>query len=694
MHAHAWRSVAAALVLAIPVSAATLNGALPPPSGDFEQNRGQLDRSIRYVTRGDVQTLLFRDDGVTLSPRPSEHEPASDAALQMRFAGARPDASVAGEDLLATKSHYLIGADPRAWHIGVPHFARVRYREIYPRTDAVFAVEGSATEYRFELAAGADPRRIDLAFDGASRIDVDRDGALVLRTPRGEIRHGKPVAYYADTRRTIVARYVVHGARDVRIELDRYDRRRPIVIDPVVVFYSTYLGGTGSDKALGLAVDAAGSAYVAGLTGSIDFPTANAAQPASGGATDAFVARLDASGTGLIYATYLGGSGIDAASAIAIDAAGNAYVAGYTASPDFPVIPSALQAVAGGGAYDAFVVKLAADGTPLYATYLGGSGLDQANAIAVDAAGRAYVAGVTCSGDFPVANAFQPQLDGVPIGCFAAADAFVAKLDASGAALVYSTYFGGSGADEANAIAVDGQGRAAITGGTRSTDFPTLGVPVSAYAGSSDAFVARFDAAGGIDYSTYAGGADDDEGDGIAVDAAGALYVAGTTRSTDFPLAKAFQTSLHGSQDAFAMKIVAKSASEVSIAYASYLGGSDDETARAVVVDANANAYVTGSTASLDFPLIAATQATLAGAKDAFVVRIGANGTPSYATFLGGNDVDEGWSVALGPGLMRYANTIYVAGTTSSTDLATSGAVQQVLRGAVDGFVAKLGYVP
>jgi hypothetical protein len=461
-----------------------------------------------------------------------------------------------------------------------------------------------------------------------------------------------------------------------------------------VVIDASYLGGGTADRVLAVAADVAGNTYVAGLTQSVDFPTLNAVQPAKAGATDAFVAKINASGTALVWSTYLGGSGIDAALGIARDAAGNVYVTGYTASADFPVTPNAPQPAFGGGVYDAFVAKLDPNGALMSSTFLGGSNIDVASAIAVDAAGGVHVAGYTCSADFPVVNAFQPQLVGAPLGCFAAQDAFVARLAPDGLGWTSSTYFGGDGKDTANAIAIDASGRAVIAGATASSDLPAAGVALMSAQGGTDAFVARF-VSGVPEYSTYYGGSGDDAAFGVAIDTAGAIHATGTTGSADFPTASAFQTDLHGPRDAFVLKLVAGTGprASASVVYASYLGGRDDEIGRSIAVDGGV-AYVTGETHSVDFPLHAAIETQLAGMSDAFVTRVGASGALASSTYLGGDDEDSGWAIALSNGVLRGRPTIHVGGFTYSSDLATPGAFQPVAQGGADGFVAALRTIP
>jgi hypothetical protein len=314
--------------------------------------------------------------------------------------------------------------------------------------------------------------------------------------------------------------------------------------------YTTYLGGAGSDQVLGIATDSSGNAYVTGQTSSNDFPLANPLQATIGGSSDVFVAKLDAAGSALTYSTYLGGSATEQGTGIAVDSAGNAYVTGWTLSTNFPT-SSPIQATTGGG-YDAFVTKLDATGASLvYSTYLGGSGTDEAFAIAVDSTSNAYVTGLTDSNNFPLASPLQPAYGGVE-------DAFVLKMNSSGSALVYSTYLGGTSADEGRGIALDSSGNAYVTGLTTSTDFPTANPMQATYRGSQDAFVAKLDGAGAaLAYSTYLGGTGADQGSSIAVDSSGQVYVTGYTTSTNLPLANPIQPTYGGNRDAFVSKLSA-----------------------------------------------------------------------------------------------------------------------------------------
>jgi hypothetical protein len=486
--------------------------------------------------------------------------------------------------------------------------------------------------------------------------------------------------------REIAGTYVIKDGHRVGFEVAAYDKARPLVIDPVLL-YSTYAGGSGNDYANGIAVDAAGNAYVTGATYSTNFPaTAGVFQTAlRTGSEDTFVMKLEPGGTALVYSTYLGGNGKDSGLSIAVDAIGNAYVTGFTDSTNFPATAGAFQ-TRSRGFEDAFVTKLNSNGTALlYSSYLGGNGTDAGQGIAIDSAGNAYVTGTTFSTNFPTtAGAFQTA----PGAGFY--DAFVAKLSPTGAALVYSTYLGG-GYDAGTGIAVDVEGSAYVTGTTDSASgFPiTAGAFQTTYGGGDgDAFVTKLNAAGtALIYSTFLGGSGYDFGYGIAVDTAGYAYVTGFAGSTNFPATPgAFQTVSGGIYNAFVTKV---SPAGTALVYSTYLGGNLADQGRGIAVDSAGSAYVTGMTSSPNFPVSAGVFQTTYGGDiyDAFVTKLDPTGTGLvYSTYLGGSGVDQSFGIAVDGG-----GTAYVAGTTSSTDFrATPGAFQTASGGGFDAFVMKI----
>jgi hypothetical protein len=586
----------------------------------FEVNAGQTDAPVRFLARGPGYGLSLTPAEAVLSlhkPQPDGQAAPSPAdVLRLRLLGANADPALAGLDELPTRSNYLLGNDPVHWHTNVANYGRVAYRAVYPGIDLVYYGNQNRLEYDFVVAPGADPAAIRLAFAGATGMDLDGQGNLVLHTAGGDVVEEAPVLYQdgAAGRQAVSGHYVLDGTGGLGFAVGSYDPSRPLVIDPILS-YSTYLGGSDQDNAnFGIAVDGAGNAYVVGLTGSADFPTADPAQPALGGVRDAFVAKLNAAGSALVYATYLGGSGDDGGLRIAVDGAGNAYVTGQTSSVNFPTV-NPLQPANGGGTHDAFVAKLNAAGSALvYSTYLGGSGDDVGFGIAVNGAGNAYVTGYTISTNFPTKNPLQPANGG------GAADAFLAKLSSTGSVLAYSTYLGGSAEDVAISIAVDGTGNAYVTGETQSSNFPTRNPLQPDFGGNVDAFIAKLNAAGSaLAYSTYLGGSGDDEARGIAVDGAGSVSIAGLTSSANFPTANPLQPDSGGFDDAFIAKL---NSAGSALVYATYLGSSANEEGDAIAVDGAGNAYISGFTGSTNFPTRNPLQPASGGNQDAFVAKI------------------------------------------------------------------------
>jgi len=670
----------------------------------FEANQGQTDPEVKFLSRGAGYSLfLTSTEAVLALSEGSQQEPTASAAkapvstgaevqalhaakprmslakksavLRMKLVGADVKAEVIGQGELPGKSNYFIGNDPKRWHTNVPQFGKVHYRNVYPDVELVYYGHQRELEYDFVLQPGADPQAIRLRIEGAKKLRLQH-GDVVLTSAASDVYLRSPHIYQVANgmRHEVRGSYVIKSKNDVGFRVGPYDPRRALVIDPVLA-YSTYLGGSTWDLGNGIAVDPAGNAYVTGWTGSTDFPTTNAIQPTHGGSWDAFVTKINTDGSALVYSTYLGGSDIDEGKGIAVDSVGNAYVTGQTASTDFPTA-NAIQPNNHGG-WDAFVTKINAKGSALvYSTYLGGSGDDNGDGIAVDSAGRAYVTGLTVSTDFPTMNPLQSANGG--------ANAFVAKINAPGSALVYSTYLGGSGVDAGYGIAVDSAGRAYVTGRTDSTDFPTLNA-IQPYGGGDDAFVTKINAAGSaLVYSTYLGGSSGDDGFGIAVDSAGNAYITGQTASTNFPTVNAIQPTYGGNYDAFVTKI---NAAGSALVYSTYLGGRGIDQGFGIAVDSAGDAYVTGGTYSRNFPTRNAIQPMLHGYDDAFVTEFNADGSALVqSTYLGGSSESGGSGIAVDAG-----SSAYVVGWTSSTNFPkTVLAFQQSLKGSDNAFVSKI----
>jgi hypothetical protein len=669
----------------------------------FEENRGQTDPRVRYLTRGRGYTLYLTEQEAVFSLSGAHAEPGAlgpapappGAALRMVLVGADPVPGVVGQSGLPGVVSYFKGSNPEGWQAGIPTFARVRYQDVYPRTDLVFRGTRQALEYDFLLAPGADPGRIALRFEGAEDLRIDPDGDLIITTAVGELVHRAPVVYQEveGDREDVRGEYRLHGDH-VRFAVGAYNPALPLVIDPVVLRYSTFLGGSGLDEGLGIAVDGyTRQAYVTGMTNSTEFPTtAGAFDQTHNGSNDAYVTKLGPTGASLSYSTFLGGSGFDGGTGIAVDGIGSAYVTGFAqeADTDFPTTVGAFDRTNGG--IDAFVTKLDPTGVALsYSTFLGGRGVDRGLGIAVNGLGAAYITGQTDTGGFPTTGgAFDQTQD-------AGFDAFVTKLGPTGASLSYSTFLGGSGHEVGFGIAVDGFGAAYATGETDAANFPTTGGALDQTQNAGfDVFVTKLGPTGGtLSYSTFLGGSGDDRGSGIAVDGVGTAYVTGFTEDheTDFPTtAGAFDQTHNGGFGELAFDAFVAKLGPVgdSLSYSTFLGGSGFDEGSGIAVDGGRAAYVTGDTerAATNFPTTAgAFDQTHNGFIDAFVTKLGATGdTLSHSTFLGGSGIDNGMDIAV-----DGARATYVTGDTTSADIRTTpGAFDRTHNGGFDAFVAKL----
>jgi uncharacterized protein (TIGR03437 family) len=739
------QSIAAASNSAQPARAAGLLAQRPL---SFEPNVGQAPAGAQWIARGQRYAVRMENRGPVLILPASRKEPA--AQLAVTFTGAQAHPNPQADGRLDATTNYLLGADPGKWHRNVANYARVRYSKVYPGVDVVFYGSEGVLEYDFAVAPQTDVSRIRMHFEGMGRATVDPSGSVQFARGGAALRQPAPVAYQelAGVRRPVDVRYRILPGGDVGFSLGGYDPALPLVIDPTLS-YATYLGGSGSDGVTSVKVDSAGNLYVAGYTSSANLQATGSLQGYKGFVAsgqfldtgDAFVAKYSIAGK-LLYLTYLGGAKDDAAMALALDAAGNAYIAGDTASADFPVTAGAYQTKFGGAVQDyfysrgdVFVVKLSPDGSKiLYGTYIGGSMNDGAWGMAVDGSGNVTVVGDTISTDFPTtANAISRTYRGAANQAIdTTGDGFLARLNATGSALLYSTYLGGRSNDHASAVALDAAGNAYVCGFTYSSDFPITtgayqtkfkGVETTGNGASNDAFVMKIDPTGALVYSTYLGGTSTDIAFGIAVDGQGNALVTGGTVSTDFPVTPgAIRSSYGGSGavgqasdwllgDAFVAKL---NAAGSALVYSTYLGGASDEVGWGITADSSGNAYAVGFTLSSTFPVSAdALQKNFAGfggqgvniapapytdespanTGDAFLIKLDPQGAMLYSSFFGGPGDDFALAVALDSG-----RNVYIGGMTTSASLPLANAAQSAYGGGVaisprgDGFVARFDF--
>jgi hypothetical protein len=663
----------------------------------FEANVGQTAPEVDFISRGSGYTLFLKPREAVLALRKRD---ASDGAtvLRMKFAGSETKPQAAGQEELPGKVNYLIGKDPKQWRTGISTYAKVAYQNLYPGVDLVYYGNQRQLEYDFVVQPGTDPNIIALNFEGAEELKVDAKGELVLNAGGDEIRQRKPVIYQNvdGARREVAGGYKLKDASTVGFQLGEYDASKPLVIDPVLV-YSTFLGGANVDLGSDITVDASGNAYVVGTTQLLILPgtfptTAGAFDTTHNGILDAFVTKINSTGTALVYSTFLGGSDLDSAAAIALDAAGNAYVTGSTSSTDFPTTAGAFDTTHNSlPGSDAFVTKLNASGSALvYSTYLGGFEQDAGAGIAVDAAGNAYVGGDTRSSSFPTTpGAFDPVHNGGE-----ESEIFVTKVNPTGTALVYSTFIGLS---SGGSLALDSSGSAYVTGGGSAAYPTTPGAFDTTHNGGSDVVLTKLDPSGSaLVYSTFIGGSGNEDGNGIALDASGNAYVTGSTTSTDYPTTVgALDTTYNGGfSDAFVTKL--NPAGSAPLVYSTFLGDVDTDRGNDLAVDTSGNVYLTGSTGSPNFPTTADAFDTSfnGGPTDVVVAKLNPSGAALvYSTFLGGSgregetgiSDDEGLGIAV-----DTAGSFYVTGATRSANFpTTAGAFDTTHNGVSDAFVTK-----
>ncbi len=693
----------------------------------FIENQGQTDGRVAYYVQGSDKAIYFTDQGLTfilngmrnettlqpasLNPHSAPHTPQSERwALKLDFVGAKAGVHPEGEAQTEAIISYFKGHSSK-WKRGLKTYSRIVYRDLWPGIDLVYAGTANRMKYTFVVQPGADPNQIKLAYRGASGVTLNAAGQLDVRTPVGGFTDDRPVSFQEvnGKQAEVETAYALDaegqpGAANYGFALGEYDHNRELVIDPAVLIYAGFIGGSGQEFGNGITVDNGGNAYIVGDTTSTEatFPDGDGFGAVTGpdstfnGDFDAFVAKVNASGTALVYIGYIGGIGFDRGYGIAVDNGGNAYITGQTSSsgatfPDgdgFGVI-NGPDTTFNGGFGDAFVAKVNAAGTALvYAGYIGGSGDDVGYDIAVDNAGNAYVTGNTSStqATFPDGDGFG-AVTGPDTAFNGNSDAFVVKVNAAGTALVYAGYIGGSGADFGYGIAMDSADNAYVTGFTGSSEatfpdgdgFGALTGPDTTFnGGQEDAFVVKVNATGtSLVYAGYIGGSDSDIGRGIAVDSSGNVYVTGRTASTEatFPDGDGFgavtgpDTTYNGGFDAFVAKV---NAGGTALAYAGYIGGSGLEFGLGIVVDSAGKAYVTGYTESTEatFPdgdgfgtLMGPDTTFNGGQEDGFVAKVNAPGTALiYAGYIGGSDNDTGRGIAL-----DSAGNVYICGDTLSS---------------------------
>lgn len=677
----------------------------------FEANQGQTDPQVKYMARGNGYKLYLTSSQAILrvSGRHGDSDvrdmmmnkrrgaAATKAWIKKHYGNARKNSSshaevrmnllrpgaeakLSADDPQQAKLNYFIGKDPAKWHTNVPLYGRVRYSNVYPGIDVAFHGAAERLEFDYLVSPGADPKPINVSFEGIDKLRTNESGDLILSTDAGPVELHKPVAYQVKdgVRTEVDASFVIKGRDQIAFAVGAYDRSRELVIDPTV-FYSTYFGGDFADYGIAIAVDANGNSYVAGATDSNTLPgPGGSTVTASVGTFDAFVTKIDTNGACIFTSIFGGTAGDDFPGGIAVDTLG-IYVGGTTSSSDFPTTGTAPQTVFQGGitngANDAFAVNLSLDGTVLtWGTYVGGSDSDSGLGVAVDGNHNVYVVGETYSGNLPVT-------DGSSLNLHSGSgfdDGYIVGVNAAGTAFTLVGYIGGSNGDLATGVSIDGSGNIYVAGITISKDLPvTAGVVQSAcgtdgncnLVGSNgpfdDIFVASINAnLSSYKYITYFGGSITDDAYSIAADTSGNVFLTGRTTSPDFLLTGGtpYQSQLLGTQNAF---ILGLNSTGSALAYESYFGGEASELGTGIALDSSDNIYITGQTTSVtQFPLLNPTQSAPSGNSDAFVSVFGLNqNLLLFSTFLGGGGDEDQLFGGIG---VDGAENIYVTGDTDS----------------------------
>jgi hypothetical protein len=571
-----------------------------------------------FVARGEGYAMDIRGARATIALPVS----GVSSTIEMEFVHGRQVAA-SPESELPGKVNYMFGNDPRRWRMGLSTYERVAYHELYPGIDVVYHGNQKQLEFDLVLKPGADVKSVRMRFSGPVKPHADPSGSLML----GDLRLIAPTVIQG--KRTIAARYKLLASGDVAFGVGGYDRRQPLIIDPTLVYSTQMGGGNNWNRGNAVALDATGNVYIAGITNADDFPIDSPAFAGYDANGDGFISKLNSTGTALIYSTYIGGSGYDSLQGIAVDSTGAVWAVGTSASSDFPLLAPYQSALQGGN--DAVVLKLSPSGALAYSTYLGAPGYDSANSVAVDPTGNAYVTGQTGTGFPTTTGVYQPFIAG-------GGAAFVTKFSSSGS-LTWSTFVHGDNFEYANGIAVDEFGNSYISGVSYSTAFP--GAPPSGAQptnhGNGDAFVAKLNFTGSaLLYLTFLGGSRYDEADAIAVDPiTGVAVVAGRTQSVDLSTSPgAVQSTNAGGQNGFVAKLNAAGSAFV---YTTYLGGNRTDWMQGVAMDSAGNAYVTGYTDSNTFPVNSAIQTSMQGNSTALFhsSNTGANWIPFDANIPG-----------------------------------------------------------
>lgn len=674
----------------------------------FIENKGQWDPGVKFLARLGGMNAWITTQGIVYdfykidrkydlassmqmtkdqkNKYEIEHTTLTGQVVNMELIGVNSNSINVGSNQKEGYYNYFIGNDQNKWAGNVNMYEIIEQQGTYEGIDLRYYFDEGMLRYDYIAKPGADLEQIRMVFEGQDEIRVNEEGEIVLKTALGEITHGKLYAYQEGDGQVdeVGCYFEMKNNGEVGIRVDNYNQTKKLIIDPLV--YSTFIGGNDWDEGWSLTLDGDGNSIITGFTFSTDFPTTMGAYQSTIAFGDIFVTKLNSNGSGLIFSTFIGGSGVDYGGSPAIETGGAVILTGATYSTDYPTTAGAYQTIAGGGFGDAFVTKLDASGSSLiYSTYLGGTAEDFGSSLALKNDGSVFIGGTTNSADFPVtSNAVQLLIAGP-------SDGFLTRLNSTGSSLMYSSFLGGSSSEDYLNIAIGADKSVYVVGKTNSIDFPiTAGAFQTIYQGNSDGFVTKFTPSGSaILYSTYLGGSGDDTGYGfgIYVENGGSAFIVGSTNSVDFPITSgAYQTVINGSYDVFVTKLNTLGS---SLLYSTFIGGQDIDFGYSMDSDLSGNVFLTGSTSSTDFPVTTnAFQTSNNGLSDAFVANLDVAGSfLNYSSYLGGGDYDEAYSIVRGAD-----GSVTLTGYTVSTDFpVTSGAYQTTFGGIPDDmFVTRM----
>ncbi len=649
----------------------------------FVQNEGQVDKEVLYYEHSQGHTTYFTESGVIIRLNKSG---GISEIVNLKPVGMNSSSAVEAEGLQEAKFNYLVGNDPKGWKRNISSYSDVVYRDAYNGVDIRFYGNQRMLEYDIEVSPGADIADISFQYSGLGGLSLTEGGELLLKLKHGVITQHIPEIYQLveGKKVDVEGKFVIKDSDGpgfvYGFDIASYDKGRKLIIDPLVVAYSSYIGGSNAETVRAIDVDSSGNAYLVGETTSIDFPTETGDYQDSppGNDTNVFVSKVNAAGSALLYSTYIGGTGpgVSAGKGIAVDASGNAYIVGDTTSTSFPTTPGVFQTNKSSGA-DIFVCRLNAAGDDLdSSTFIGGTSGDFGQGIELGLAG-VYVAGRTQSTNFPQANAAQASRGG---GSW---DGVALMLSLNGTSLDWSTYLGGTGNDHIFGIGIDSSENVYVGGYSKSDNFPTTtgAYDETGVANNNDLVVVKYTSAGAQSWGTFIAGNGNDFGFAVAADDTGA-YISGRTASLNYPTVSAAQGAHAGTTtyDAMVSKI---NPAGTALIYSTYYGGTADDRFDGLDSDAAGNLFITGNTFSTDFPTSNAYDSSHNGNQDAVVVALDNTGAVDFATYFGGSAFEEGY------GIKTTASALYLGGMTTSISDFPVASFDDTQNGNLDGFITK-----